>query len=692
MGQTGLFVGLLNHIGAIQTEVNPVISAYYDWGCYYIKQFVSSSMDVFVRDNYSRMREGYKSRGVVMTIWLKTLHTLSLGKSKNDSIQHLWMDIQGDALGLVNVPMVFCNLLYRGVHMSSLVMTSVLADHLRCPVVSVKNLNRFFELEGPPDLGQEDTSFREDFHNILEFIRLCLTNNRFCPAEDAPLCRLGNISCYISGDANIELMPANPKTSLLRVPPNKDKDETHDISHKVALRVAAQYGEQLFGQCHMGPDVATYRLALVYLMERFAPDFRGLMSPLMFHSAKHLGILGLAGEAPGMSNYLEPAHPPFARQCNIRLRDQQLQSQAIGVNVWSLLTVVSLVGSTDIHPDVSNCFSHSLLQTILAHAPAASTPGDMCPTPRFDHSATATRIFIPDVPRPKHFLRPNEPSFVKNGVLPIAKACGRFTPEDMLHVSQLSSVHKQLHCDIMEVPSNAFTSPYALEPDVRYTFHIPYPDEGEYGMIIVNTEAERVSVETFSRTDEDRNRAHSLTFTDWEEKIREMGMVITPLIRRAGAAVVVTTVDPETQVESQAIGCLIPTPESGEDLLDVSDCTYNALMTAEMDVAKLFFLDVLKESLLPVGEVLYLDMKVLEEEKYQALGRQGKLLFVRLNVPHVRNPEQGKLYVTCLHQPRTSHGRSVRGTTAITLAVNPWDVQLASSYTGNPANVIKHLS
>ncbi len=139
----GLFVGLLNHIGAVQTEVNPVVSAYYDWGCYYIKQFFSSCMDVFIRDNFSRMREGYKSRGVVMTIWLKTLHALSQGKSKSDSIQHLWMDIQTDALTMVNVPMVFCNLLYRGVHMGSLLMTNMIADHLRCPVVNTRNLNRF---------------------------------------------------------------------------------------------------------------------------------------------------------------------------------------------------------------------------------------------------------------------------------------------------------------------------------------------------------------------------------------------------------------------------------------------------------------------------------------------------------------------------------------------------------------------
>jgi hypothetical protein len=138
----GLIVGLLNHIGAFPTEVNPVAAAFHDWGCYYIKQFLSSSMDIFVRDNFSRMKEGYKSRGIILSIWLKTIHTLSLGKSKREAIQHLWMDIHTDALPIINVPLVFCNLLYRGVHMASLIMTSVIADHLCVPVITFKNLNR----------------------------------------------------------------------------------------------------------------------------------------------------------------------------------------------------------------------------------------------------------------------------------------------------------------------------------------------------------------------------------------------------------------------------------------------------------------------------------------------------------------------------------------------------------------------
>ena len=458
----GLIVGLLNHIGAFPTEVNPVVAAFHDWGCYYIKQFVSSSMDVFVRDNFSRMKEGYKSRGIVLSIWLKTIHTLSLGKTKQEAIQHLWMDIHTDALPLVNVPLVFCNLLYRGVHMASLIMTSLIADHIKCPVVSFKHLSMFFELEDQPDLDTMDTSFKSDFLQIRDFIRTCFMNHRFCPLEDGPLCVNGNISCYISGDASQDLTPTNPKTSILRILPGKDKDEGNDISHKIALRVAAQYGEVLFGQCHMGPEISVYRLALVHLTERFAPDFRGLITPKMFCSHSHLKALGMEREAPGMVNYFESAHPPFARQFNLRMREQ-LQAQAIGVNVWSLLAVVSLIGSTDIHPDVSNCFANSLISAIMGHAPPGCTPGNICPTSRFDHATTANRLFISSENRPKHFLRPNEPSFVLNGILPIAKAVDMFAPEDMLHAPQLSAIAKNLHCTVMEIPACAFTVRHACK-------------------------------------------------------------------------------------------------------------------------------------------------------------------------------------------------------------------------------------
>lgn len=239
-------------------------------------------------------------------------------------------------------------------------------------------------------------------------------------------------------------------------------------------------------------------------------------------------------------------------------------------------------------------------------------------------------------------------------------------------------------------------SPYYLMPDVAYTFHVPHPPpagaSGTYGVIRVDVDAELVGVETFIGEDGDQSQLDSLDYMRWEEEIRARGVVITPLIDRAGVAVLVTETDEETVAEKRVLGCLVPPQDNDGRLLDATDCTYHALLTADMRTARIFFLEVLRECLLPVGEVLYLNMAVLEDAQFREQGRGGKVLFTRLDIPHVRCPEVGKLYVTCLHQPRRNRQcSSTRGSTAITLAVNPWDVQLASAYAGDPASVVKHL-
>lgn len=221
-------------------------------------------------------------------------------------------------------------------------------------------------------------------------------------------------------------------------------------------------------------------------------------------------------------------------------------------------------------------------------------------------------------------------------------------------------------------------------PDVPYTFHIPYPDEGKYGMVQVISKTDSVETHEFGK-DRELIKSDCFSFMEWEEAIRERGIVITPLIQRLGVAVSI-----QSESGSHVLGCLIPSADSTQ-LLDSNSCIYRALVNADMDVVELFFMDVLVHHIIPVGEILYLNMAVLEDENFRAQGAGGKVLFTRLNVPNVRSPEPGKLYVTCLLQPRSARGRSTRSATAITFAVNPWDVQTAAAYVGPPGNVVKHL-
>lgn len=231
-------------------------------------------------------------------------------------------------------------------------------------------------------------------------------------------------------------------------------------------------------------------------------------------------------------------------------------------------------------------------------------------------------------------------------------------------------------------------------PDVSYTFHTPHPPDGQpktVGIIRVDLDHEQVAVETFKGEDFDQSDLQMLDFSTWEETLRAQGIVITPLIERAGAAVKITGIHLDSQTATTTIGCLVPPAENDGRLFDANGLTYHALLNRDMMTARVFFVEILAESLLPIGEILYLHMEVLEEARFREMGRAGKVLYTRLDIPHVRNPEIGKLYVTCLYQPRGSNRRSSKSASAITLAVNPWDVQLASQYTGDPSNVIKNL-
>ena len=212
-----------------------------------------------------------------------------------------------------------------------------------------------------------------------------------------------------------------------------------------------------------------------------------------------------------------------------------------------------------------------------------------------------------------------------------------------------------------------------------------------YGTIRVELDNEHVKVITHTKDFPDLENVETHDFMDWEEAIRARGLVITPLITRAGAAVAIVVEDPVTKENRKTIACLIPHRQDSEDLLDPVTCKYHALCTSDNDVAEMYFYDILSDGLLRIGEIMYLDMQVLEEERFRSQGGDGKLLYTRLSVPHLRATEIGKLYVTCLYQPRASRGKSSRSMSAITLAVNPWDVQLASEYKGSPNSIVKHL-
>ena len=451
-----IFFGLNNHIGAQTIECSKVSLAFYDWLMYYLKKLLGGGMDTLAVEGFSRMKEGYKSRGVVLSVLLKAINAMSLGKPVDETIKQVWWDIHSDGLPIVMIPSVGCTLLYRAVHMGSLLMIATMAQGLGVPCIEWKNLNRFFEDPRKPAADEADLLYVAEYQAIKAFVSGCLANNQFCPGNEGQFCTSSNIVPYITSAGTQEHTPAS-KTSIMRYTPGR-KDEESDLTIRLAERIFSQHGRHLFAQCHMGPERHVYMYALRFLIERFAPDLRGLISHKMFNSRDHMQGLELLGMANGMQNYEESDVPPFAKAFHFRVGNET-RSSCIGVNIWFTLAVVSLMEGTEVHPNVSNTLSNSVMRHVLAFAPAGCTPGDIMPVRCFNvHTTAPVKLFISDKDRPKHFWRPEDASFVLTGALPVAQANGRWMPEDLLpNPSILDVAIRDLFCDLMEVPSTAFT-------------------------------------------------------------------------------------------------------------------------------------------------------------------------------------------------------------------------------------------
>ena len=446
----GLFFGLLNHVGAMTVECNKVSLEIYDFLCHYIKQFYGGGMDTFAVEAFSRMKEGYKSRGVILSVWLKVFGAMSLDMTVDQTIEHVWFDIHRDALPIVAIPSVCCNLLYRSIHMGSLLMISVMARSLGVPRIDWKNLDRFFNDPRKPAADEPDVNYVEDYNAIRRFVASCLENNQMCPGDE------GGTTCYITSPGTPDHTPTS-KTSIMRYIPGR-RDEDGDLTSRLADRIQSQYGRHLSSQCHMGPERHVYMYALRFLLERFAPDLRGLISHKMYCSRQHLEGLELMFAAPGIQDYEESDAPPFARQFSFRVGNE-LRSSAIGLNIWGLLTTVSLCDGTEPHPHLSNTVSNNLMTHLLEFTPPGVTPGDRCKLRCFHvHTTSPVQLHVQGKNRPGHFWRPEDASFVQTGALPIAQAMGKWMPEDLLPNPSLWDVAtRDLMCDLMEVPANAFT-------------------------------------------------------------------------------------------------------------------------------------------------------------------------------------------------------------------------------------------
>lgn len=690
---------LTNLTGSTSIEIDPTSDAFYQWICHYVFQFTSTILDCFVSESFNRMKEGYKSRELVFSVWLKSISMLSQGKSKDEALRHLLLDVGANPFPIVSVPAAACALLYRGVHMPSLIVTKVFMKHTwdqahegAVPIISWKNLNRFFNDDAAPSANDPDREYVRDFGEIKAFVTYCVRNNRFCPEDESGYDTGSNISCYISDSANQDLTPADCRSSIFRLLPcnGRDKEDLRELPQRVALKLHSIFGGDLYRDCHMGPEVSVLKNALIYILDKkFRLDLRGLISPKIFNSRQHLSKLGVLQHLQGMRDYTGSDAPAYAKQYVCKVGNE-IRSQGMGFHLWSLLLMNSLFIGSDpfnAHPRMVHVFSNNLMSLILANSPPGATPGNTVPLRSFDDSAHAVELTIQSENRPEHFWRPSEKSFMETGFLSVAGAIGRLLPEDYLHIPGHPMVAQRYCCgdDIMSTPPESYKSSLNLQPDYIYPFVLPY-EEDQFGFVKVNSESEDVLIEVFqNRLDIDGVSSTTCNFYNWEKHLQDNKIMLTPLITRLGAAVLVDGPD-----GNKVLGCLIPKEEHGK-LLDHETFSYQALIDKDMNAVKVFFTDIFTNAMVPVGEIVYLNMEVLDESDFRGQAVEGKWLYTRLSVPNIRCPEVGKLYVNCLRKPLGYRNGGAASEVMLTLVVNPWDVQLASTYTGSQDAIVRYL-
>jgi hypothetical protein len=452
---TQLYCGLINRVGAVQTEINKVVEAFIQWGSFFCQQYARGMMNAYVEESFSRMVQGYTSRTVARMAYLKTIDHLSRAKQTTNKeliIKDLLMDLAVDALPVQGVSIQLTTMMSRALDMSSVLLLMVIAEEMEVPVISWEGLNRFFDDDEPP---KEAGPFMDEYAEIRGFFSKCIQNRRFCPGlEDGDWDIHHNISCYITGEGRESLTPLYENNGFMRFAYNKEKGGDENVFFsKAGKRFQKMRGDDIFKTCHMGPETSGYTLALQGIL-KFLPDLRGLASSRMYYSKKHFTKMGFISFLPGLTDYKDLESPPFARLVNFK-EGGQVKSEALGVNPWTLLSVVSLAGKILVHPCVNDALAMGLVGQVLAKSPLGCTPNGRAATRFFGTDSKPLHISVNTDDRPSHFLRPEDDTFPSTGVLALARAVGNLLPEDMMHCPMLEAIANTLHCKIYEIPAEA---------------------------------------------------------------------------------------------------------------------------------------------------------------------------------------------------------------------------------------------
>ena len=526
---------------------------------------------------------------------------------------------------------------------------------------------------------------------IRNWLTWCYTNNCFCPADkERALDYEHNVAPYISspGAANGGL-PENDR-GVFRVLPDRLSRPTHVL---VAARMSRFYGKDLYHFCHMGKEESVYAHALNSCMTHFRPDFRLLFDNCpIYDSGLHIRKLGLGYTFPGLVQQGQEGEAisecdPYVKAFAWRgAMGAQPLAEGLGVNIWGLLTMASLLESSDLHPKGSSDFARNVLGQILQHAPVSATPGNMVPIRSFNvHSGKPQYLVIPPLAtRPEHFLRPvQDENFASSGELTYCREKHGLLPEDMMHCANLIGTASFLKCDYLNVAPAILKGCYQLMPKRRYPI-VKMSSDGGSGdngdtlrgdIYIENARARIRWLRDHAGSEEDCDfESVETDCSGWESALREHSLIVLPMVCRPCAAVWVEEVGGKVGLIVPAIDA--PAGSSNCVNFDYDGWRYKVL---HEEGGYLFRnpVKVLKD-LVSVGTVLWLaplspawmSLQVNMPGQIHPDERASYAIRVRVATPALTDPNKEKVYVSYLLRSK----KGVGATTSKTIEVDPWEL------------------
>ena len=382
------------------------------------------------------------------------------------------------------------------------------------------------------------------FNEIRKWVKDLGDDWCFCPDKaDMPVSR-SNITSYISSPGT-DMGAINESAGVRRVLRHPIDNKTQrPIENSVGDLLGKEFGSELRLYCHFGKESSIIPLLLRDMMG-MQVDLRPILhrAPI-YDSPKHIRKLGLHQSLPGLMGQDDPQPGPLLQDFAWQSVTNSVLSSGIGVNMWALLTLASMIGCTEIHTKNSSRFASSALSCILSMAPSSATPGRMVPVRSFNANTT-THEYIPVTLQPgktqrnEHFIRPSKDNhFAHGGMHTFCPVVDGLAPEDYLGCGHVAAMAKLLCCKYIEVPAKYLRGVYQLVPGRYYALY-KHPHEANAdtleGTLIINKSS--VEIMHWKKGDKGHAEASECAFADWHGHLLAAELLVLPMVFRQGAAV-----------------------------------------------------------------------------------------------------------------------------------------------------------